>query len=38
MVDQWIPRMRIEARHASKILSDTVLSIKLYDSSAEYKD
>ena len=37
-MDQWIPRMRIEARPASKILSDTVLSIKLYDSSAEYKD
>ena len=30
--------MVIEARPASKILSDTVLSVKLYDSSAEYND
>ena len=36
--DLWIPRRIIEDRHADKILSDTVLVAKLYDSSNEHKD
>ena len=36
--DLWIPKRVIEDRHPEKILSDTVLEAKLYDSSNAYKD
>ena len=38
MRDLWIPKSVIEDRHPEKILSDTVLEAKLYDSSNAYKD
>jgi hypothetical protein len=38
VVEQWIPTRLIEERPEPRILSDTVLSVKLYDSSTEYKD
>ena len=38
VVDQWVKTPLIEHRPPAKILSDLVLTAKLYDSSAEYKD
>ena len=38
VVEQWVPPRVIEERSHSRILSDTALSVKLYDSPPEYKD
>ena len=38
VVEQWVPTRLIKERSDPRILSDTVLSVKLYDSPPEYKD